>query len=64
MANEPKKSSDRAVDAASVALLDKAACDCIETCFSRMDTQKNQCAFGTKGVCCKKIGRASCRERV
>ena len=61
MANEPKKSSDRAVDAASVALLDKAACDCIETCFSRMDTQKNQCAFGTKGVCCKICHMGPCR---
>jgi len=61
MANDAKKPSDRAVDAASVALIEKATCDCIDTCFSRMDTQKNQCTFGTKGVCCKICHMGPCR---
>ncbi len=61
MANEVKTSTDRAVDAASIALIDKAGCDCVDTCFSRMDTQKNQCTFGTKGVCCKICHMGPCR---
>jgi carbon-monoxide dehydrogenase catalytic subunit len=61
MANEPKKPSDRAVDAASIAMIEKAACDCVETCFTRMDTQKTQCGFGTKGVCCKICHMGPCK---
>ena len=61
MATETKKPADQAVDAASIALIEKAACDCIDTCFSRMDTQKNQCTFGTKGVCCKICHMGPCR---
>jgi len=61
MATEMKKAADRAEDAASIALIEKAGCDCIDTCFGRMDTQKNQCAFGTKGVCCKICHMGPCR---
>ena len=56
-----KSPASRAEDAASIALIEKAGCDCIDTCFGRMDTQKNQCTFGTKGVCCKICHMGPCR---
>jgi carbon-monoxide dehydrogenase catalytic subunit len=56
-----KKPADRAMDEASIAMIEKAGRDCIDTCFSRMDTQKNQCVFGTKGVCCKICHMGPCR---
>ena len=43
------RAEDRAADAASIQMLNKAAADCVETCFSRMDLQRNQCAFGKNG---------------
>lgn len=56
-----KKTEDRAWDAASVAVLNKAAAECIDTCFSRMDTQQNQCAFGKQGICCRICYMGPCR---
>lgn len=56
-----KKAEDRAWDAASVAMVNKAAADCIDTCFSRMDTQQNQCAFGRQGICCRICYMGPCR---
>ncbi|MDD5708093.1 MAG: anaerobic carbon-monoxide dehydrogenase catalytic subunit [Kiritimatiellae bacterium] len=61
MANEIKTAADRAQDAASVALIEKAQCDGVDTCFNRMDTQQNQCPFGKKGVCCRICHMGPCR---
>ena len=47
------KAEERVSDAASIEMLNKAAADGIDTCFSRLDTQRNQCAFGKNGVCCR-----------
>jgi len=59
---KPGKSPfDRARDEASIALIEKAGADCIDTCFSRMDTQSNQCVFGKKGLCCRICHMGPCR---
>jgi anaerobic carbon-monoxide dehydrogenase catalytic subunit len=42
-------------------MLEKAQIDCVDTCYDRMDTQKNQCKFGTSGVCCKICHMGPCR---
>jgi carbon-monoxide dehydrogenase catalytic subunit len=51
----------RVLDPASLEMLRKAEKECIETCFSRYDTQKNQCKFGLSGVCCKICHMGPCR---
>ncbi len=61
MAKEPKKIQDRACDEASLEALLKAEKDCIDTCFTRYDTQENQCGFGKSGVCCKICHMGPCR---
>ncbi len=52
---------DRVQDGASLALLAKAGSECIETCFDRMEAQKNQCVFGRSGVCCRICHMGPCR---
>jgi carbon-monoxide dehydrogenase catalytic subunit len=61
MPNGPKKPHDRAWDSASVEILKKAEQECIDTCFTRMDLQQNQCAFGKNGVCCRICHMGPCR---
>ena len=56
-----KSPADRARDEASIAIIEKAGRDCVGTCFSRMDTQANQCAFGKKGLCCRICHMGPCR---
>ncbi len=56
-----KKASERAVDAASIELLDKAERDCVSVSLVRMDSQENQCKFGTSGVCCRICHMGPCR---
>jgi carbon-monoxide dehydrogenase catalytic subunit len=55
------KPEERVSDPASIEVLKKAEKECIETCFSRYETQKNQCKFGTSGVCCKICHMGPCR---
>jgi anaerobic carbon-monoxide dehydrogenase catalytic subunit len=52
---------DRATDQASIQMLNKAATDCVETCFARMDLQRNQCGFGKNGLCCRLCHMGPCR---
>jgi carbon-monoxide dehydrogenase, catalytic subunit len=62
--NNPQEPIDfkaRVDDAASVEMLEKAKQDCIDTCFDRYETQKNQCKFGKDGVCCKICYMGPCR---
>jgi len=61
MSEENKKIEDQVWDPASVEILAKAETDCVDTCFSRMDTQKNQCKFGTSGICCRICHMGPCR---
>lgn len=56
-----KKAEDRAWDSASVEILKKAEQECIDTCFTRMDLQENQCKFGKDGVCCRICHMGPCR---
>ncbi len=48
-------------DIASLEMLQKAEADCVDTCFDRMETQKNQCGFGKAGVCCRICHMGPCR---
>lgn len=61
MAKESLSANDRAIDPASIETLLKAERDCVDTCFARMDTQANQCKFGTSGVCCRICHMGPCR---
>ena len=61
MANEIIKAEDRVWDAASVEVLTKAMEDGVDTCFSRLDSQKNPCRFGTDGICCRICHMGPCR---
>src|SRR5665647_1613364 len=53
--------NDKVTDSASLDMMIKAKTDCIDTCFDRMETQKNQCGFGKSGVCCKICHMGPCR---
>ncbi len=55
------KAEDRVSDLASIEMLNKAATDCVDTCFERLDTQRNQCAFGKNGLCCRLCYMGPCR---
>ena len=60
----PKKeieTQDRVWDTASLELLEKAKTESIETCFTRMDTQRNQCKFGSGGLCCRICHMGPCK---
>jgi carbon-monoxide dehydrogenase catalytic subunit len=61
MAKETVDITQRACDQASIEALQKAQHDCIETCFTRADTQSNTCKFGTSGVCCRICHMGPCR---
>jgi len=52
---------NRVTDNASLQMLEKAQADCVDTCFNRADTQKNQCGFGKSGVCCRICHMGPCR---
>jgi carbon-monoxide dehydrogenase catalytic subunit len=61
MKNEVKTPEQRVSDQASIDTLLKAANDCVDTCFSRADTQKNSCKFGKEGICCRICHMGPCR---
>ncbi|MDR3239123.1 MAG: anaerobic carbon-monoxide dehydrogenase catalytic subunit [Clostridiales bacterium] len=52
---------EKVLDNASIEMLQKAQDDCVDTCFDRADTQKNQCGFGRTGVCCRICHLGPCR---
>jgi len=56
-----KLAEDRACDPASVEAIQKAERDCVDLSFFRMDLQKNQCTYGTKGLCCRICHMGPCR---
>ena len=51
----------KVVDDASLEMLEKAQSDCVETCFDRNEAQRNQCAFGKNGICCRICHMGPCR---
>ena len=55
------RAGDRVSDEASIQMLDKAAVDCVETCFARLDGQRNQCTFEQNSVCCRLCYLGPCR---
>lgn len=61
MDNSMKQAEDRACDPASVEAIQKAERDCVDLSFFRMDLQKNQCTYGTKGLCCRICHMGPCR---
>ncbi|MHC4871914.1 MAG: anaerobic carbon-monoxide dehydrogenase catalytic subunit [Planctomycetota bacterium] len=61
MAKDELQIEDRVSDAASIEALKKAEADNVETAFSRADTQKTTCKFGTSGVCCRICHMGPCR---
>ena len=61
MAKKIRTLEERVSDNASLEILKKADCEGVDTCFSRMDTQANQCGFGKDGVCCKICHMGPCR---
>jgi len=61
MPDEIKTPEQRVSDQASIDALVKAANDCVDTCFTRADTQKKSCKFGREGVCCRICHMGPCR---
>ena len=61
MAKEPKKPEELVSDAASIEAILKAEKDCVETCFTRADSQSTCCKFGTQGVCCRICHMGPCK---
>jgi carbon-monoxide dehydrogenase catalytic subunit len=42
-------------------MLDKSVVDGVDTCFDRLETQRNQCGFGRNGICCRICHMGPCR---
>ncbi|MCP4749682.1 MAG: anaerobic carbon-monoxide dehydrogenase catalytic subunit [Proteobacteria bacterium] len=61
MAKEPLAIIDQVSDEASIEILTKAENECIDTCFTRLDAQGNQCKFGKSGICCRICHMGPCR---
>ena len=57
----PARPSDLACDAASAAMLDKAAEGGDPTAYARFAAQGAQCAFGLSGSCCRVCHMGPCR---
>jgi len=52
---------EKATDAASLAMLEKAAGDGVDDAFARADAQGKSCQFGVDGVCCRLCHMGPCR---
>lgn len=61
MAKDISQFKEKVVDEASLEMMVKAECDCVDTIFDRAELQKNQCGFGKSGVCCKICHMGPCR---
>lgn len=61
MEKEKKKPEDRAVDPASIEIIEKAERDRVRLSFFRMDEQGAGCGFGKSGVCCRICHMGPCR---
>jgi len=61
MAKLSRDPREKAVDEASVAMLEKAAVDGVVDAFARADAQGKSCAFGLDGICCRLCHMGPCR---
>jgi anaerobic carbon-monoxide dehydrogenase catalytic subunit len=61
MTKDIQKPEERVWDRASLETLVKAERECVDTCFSRLDTQQNPCRFGSEGLCCRICYMGPCR---
>ncbi|MEI8173635.1 MAG: anaerobic carbon-monoxide dehydrogenase catalytic subunit [Deltaproteobacteria bacterium] len=61
MSKDIIKPEDRVWDQASLEMLIKAERDCVDTCFTRLDSQQNPCRFGADGLCCRICYMGPCR---
>jgi anaerobic carbon-monoxide dehydrogenase catalytic subunit len=61
MSKNEKTCQDLACDSASIEILMKAEKECVETCFTRVEAQKNPCVFGRDGLCCRNCQMGPCR---
>jgi carbon-monoxide dehydrogenase catalytic subunit len=61
MGKKAKPLEDRVTDLASLEMLRKAERECIDTSFSRMNSQQTQCTFGMDGTCCRICHMGPCR---
>ncbi len=61
MEKEKKEAKERAVDSASIAIIEKAERESVRLSFFRMDEQGSQCGFGKSGVCCRICHMGPCR---
>jgi len=61
LATDFENFQNKVSDGASLDMLVKAQIECVETCFDRMELQKNQCSFGKSGVCCRNCHMGPCR---
>ena len=60
MAKE-RQPQDKAVDPASLIMIEKAFEDGVTDAFARADAQGKTCVFGTEGMCCKICHMGPCR---
>jgi carbon-monoxide dehydrogenase catalytic subunit len=61
MSDKLSQIEDLVWDEASAETLRKAREDCVDTCFSRVEFQRNQCKFGKEGICCRICHMGPCR---
>ena len=50
----------RAIDGASIEMLEVAGKACVELCWDRNDQQGTQCGFGLTGLCCRHCAMGPC----
>jgi len=58
---KPKTAEERACDPASISSICKAATDCVDLSFFRVERQGAPCPFGAKGLCCRICHMGPCR---
>ncbi len=61
MEKKPKTAEERACDPASISSICKAATDCVDLSFFRVERQGAPCPFGAKGLCCRICHMGPCR---
>ena len=61
MARQPKTIEEKVWDVASIEILKKAEQECIDTCFTRVESHQAQCTFGVNGICCRICHMGPCR---
>ncbi|NLA05644.1 MAG: anaerobic carbon-monoxide dehydrogenase catalytic subunit [Firmicutes bacterium] len=58
---DQEKRNQRSIDPATLAMLDRAEAEGLETAWDRHDRQEPQCGFGLLGLCCRNCNMGPCR---